>query len=79
MFPFPFHVFSYLYQYGLSTRLFTFLAYVFLLSSRRLVYLRVLLMPFSFRLVDSSMLTITAYAFPFVVHRLVSRLIILGL
>ena len=53
-FPFPFHVFSYLYQYGLSTHLLTFLDYAFLLLSRRLVCLRFSLMPFSFCVVDSS-------------------------
>ena len=37
MFPFPFHVFSYLYQYGLSTRLLMFLGYVCLLLYCRLV------------------------------------------
>ena len=37
------------------------------------------LMSFSFRLVDSSMLTFTAYAFPLAVCRLVFRLVIYGL
>ena len=36
-FPFLFHMFFHLYRYGLSTRTLTFLAYVFLLLSRRLV------------------------------------------
>ena len=47
----------------LSTCTLTFLAYAFLVSSCRLV----------------PMLTITAYDFPFVVGRLVSRLVISGL
>ena len=37
------------------------------------------LMPFFFRLIDSSMLTVTAYTFPFVVCRLISHLVISGL
>ena len=40
-------------------------------------YLPVLRFPFC--VVDSSVLTVTAYAFPFVVCRLVSCLVILGL
>ena len=47
----------------LLTRTLTLLTYVFLISSRRFVF----------------MLTVTAYAFPFVVCRLVSRLVIFGL
>ena len=79
MFPFLSHVFSYLYEYELSTRHWLLVCFPFLLLSHRLVHLRFSLMPFSFRLVNSSMLTFTAYAFPFVVCRLVSRLVILRL
>ena len=45
----------------------------------RLVHLRFLLMLSSFRLVNSSVLTVTDYAFPFVFCRLVSHLVISGL
>ena len=72
------HVSSYLYCYGLSTRLRLLACLPFPLLYCRLVHLHFSLMPSSFRLVDSSMLTITAYAFPFVVYRLVSRFVILG-
>ena len=44
----PIHVFSYLYQYGLSTRPLTFLDYTFLFLSCRLVSLHFSLMPVSF-------------------------------
>ena len=54
-FPFPFHVFSYVYQYGLLTCLRLLVCVPFLLLFCRLVRLRFSLMPFSFRLVDSSL------------------------
>ena len=54
-FPFLFHVFSYLYQYGLSTRLLTSLAYACLLLFCQLVSLRLLLTLVSFCFIDSSL------------------------
>ena len=45
-FPFLFHMFSYLYQYGLSTHLLTFPDYTCLLLSRQLVCLCFSLMLF---------------------------------
>ena len=70
---------SYLYRCGLSTRLRLLVCLPFPLLCCRLVHLRFPLTFFSFCLVDLSMLTITAYAFPFVVRRLVSHLVISGL
>ena len=65
--PFLFHVFSYLYEYGLSTRLRLLVCSAFLLLSCWLIYLRFLLMPVSICLVDSSLclplpLTLTCYS-----------------
>ena len=48
MFPSPFHMSSYLYKYGLSTRRRLLVCFMFLLLSRRLVSLRFVLMPFPF-------------------------------
>ena len=64
-FPFRFTCFSYLYEYELSTRLQLLVCFTFLLLCCRLVHLRFLFMPLSFRLVDSSMLTITDFAYLF--------------
>ena len=60
-------VLLYLYEYGLSTRLWLLVCFTFLLLSRRLVHLRFLLMPFPSCHVDSSSclllpLTLTCYS-----------------
>ena len=61
---FPYHMFSYLYEYGLLTRLRLLIYSMFLLLCCRLVsgylFFSVSLLVF----VDSSMLTITAYTYP---------------
>ena len=82
-FPFPvLRVSSYLYR---CTDMDSRLVSGYLFTSRFpllccwLVHLRYSLTSFLFHLVDSSMLTFTAYVFPFVVCRLVSRLVIFGL
>ena len=53
-FPFPLRVFSYLYEYGLSTRLRLLVCFTFPFESCQLVHLRFSLMSVSFYLVDSS-------------------------
>ena len=66
-FPFRFTCFSYLYEYGWTTRLRLLVCLVFPLLSRQLVCLRFSLMPVFFCLVDSSpclplLLTLTHYS-----------------
>ena len=68
-----------LYKCGLSTRLWLLVCSVFPLCVSRLVRLCFLLMPFSFCLVDSSMITITAYELLVIARRLVCWLVISGL
>ena len=80
MFPSRFHVSPLLYRYGRMTCPRILVRFPFPLLSLRLVRLRFSLMSVLFRLVDSSqVLTVTAYAFPFAVCRLISRLVIYGL